>query len=157
MNVVWTLRLTTQAELDFSEIVAWTAENFGEIQADTYAETLTLAIEALQDGTELLGARGTISSRAFEPCTWLAGGEMAGTLWCSDRPKINTSMCCVCFTTAWIWPDIFRRATISPSDIGLGQFPHAATGAIVIGGRCGRECGEPFAAADPADRSGCVA
>jgi toxin ParE1/3/4 len=57
MSVVWTLRLTTQAELDFSEILAWTAENFGEIQTDTYAETLTLAIEALQDGPELLGAR----------------------------------------------------------------------------------------------------
>jgi plasmid stabilization system protein ParE len=54
MSVVWTLRLTTQAELDFSEILAWTAENFGEIQADTYAETLTLAIEALLDGPELL-------------------------------------------------------------------------------------------------------
>ena len=57
MSIVWALRLAAQAELDFSEIVAWTAENFGEIQADTYAQTLTLAIEALYDGPELLGAK----------------------------------------------------------------------------------------------------
>ncbi len=43
--------------MDFSEIVTWTAENFGKIQADTYAETLTLAIEALHDGPELRGTK----------------------------------------------------------------------------------------------------
>ena len=57
MSAGWTLRLAAQAELDFSEIVAWTRENFGECQAETYAETLTLAIEALHDGPEQLGAK----------------------------------------------------------------------------------------------------
>ena len=57
MSVVWKVRLAAQAELDFSEIITWTIENFGERQAETYAETLTLAIEALHDGPEQLGAK----------------------------------------------------------------------------------------------------
>ena len=57
MTVVWTVRLAAQAEIDFADIVTWTAQTFGELQAETYAETLTLAIEALHDGPELLGAK----------------------------------------------------------------------------------------------------
>ena len=57
MSVVWKVRLAAQAELDFSEIITWTIENFGGRQAETYAETLTLAIEALHDGPEQLGAK----------------------------------------------------------------------------------------------------
>lgn len=57
MSMAWKVRLAAQAELDFSEIVAWTGENFGELQAETYAETLTLAIEALYDGPEQLGVK----------------------------------------------------------------------------------------------------
>jgi toxin ParE1/3/4 len=57
MSVVWKVRLAAQAELDFFEIITWTIENFGERQAETYAETLTLAIEALHDGPEQLGAK----------------------------------------------------------------------------------------------------
>lgn len=55
--MAWTVRLAAQVELDFAEILAWTVENFGEIQADIYAETLTLAIEALHDGPLLPGAQ----------------------------------------------------------------------------------------------------
>jgi toxin ParE1/3/4 len=57
MSVVWKVRLAAQAELDFSEIITWTLKKFGEHQAETYAETLTLAIEALHDGPEQLGAK----------------------------------------------------------------------------------------------------
>ena len=57
MSLAWKVRLAAQAESDFSEIMTWTLENFGERQAQTYAETLTLAIEALHDGPEPLGAR----------------------------------------------------------------------------------------------------
>jgi toxin ParE1/3/4 len=53
----WTVRLAAQAELDFMEILVWTVENFGETQADIYAETLTLAIEALHDGPLLAGTQ----------------------------------------------------------------------------------------------------
>ena len=57
MIVVWKVRLAAKAELDFSEIITWTIENFGERQADIYAATLTLAIEALHDGPQQLGAK----------------------------------------------------------------------------------------------------
>ena len=55
--MAWTIRLAAQAELDFVEILAWTVENFAETQADIYAETLTLAIEALHDGPLLAGTQ----------------------------------------------------------------------------------------------------
>lgn len=57
MSVVWKVRLAAQAELDFSEIITWTLEKFGERQAETDAEMLTLAIEALHNGPEQLGAK----------------------------------------------------------------------------------------------------
>ena len=57
MSALWKVRLAARAELDFSEIITWTIENFGERQAKTYVETLSLAIEALHDGPEQLGAK----------------------------------------------------------------------------------------------------
>ncbi|HEY7804348.1 MAG TPA: type II toxin-antitoxin system RelE/ParE family toxin [Orrella sp.] len=55
MSVVWKVLLADQAELDLLEITIWTAENFGRRQADVYAETITLAIEALHNGPDILG------------------------------------------------------------------------------------------------------
>ena len=57
MNLFWHVRLTSQAEQDLFDIVSWTAKNFGTNQAEYYAETITLAIEALHDGPEILGIR----------------------------------------------------------------------------------------------------
>jgi toxin ParE1/3/4 len=53
----WNVQLSQQAELDFSEILKWTAENFGLQQANEYAETLGLAIGALNAGPEIVGSR----------------------------------------------------------------------------------------------------
>ena len=57
MSLAWIVRLADQAELDFLDITTWTAENFGARQADEYSETVMLAIEALTDGPEILGAK----------------------------------------------------------------------------------------------------
>jgi toxin ParE1/3/4 len=57
MRQVWTVRLGQQAEQDYIEILQWTTKTFGEGQASTYAETMALAIEALEDGPDVLGAR----------------------------------------------------------------------------------------------------
>lgn len=57
MNLFWHVRLTSQAEQDLFDIVSWTAKNFATHQAEYYAETITLAIEALHDGPEILGIR----------------------------------------------------------------------------------------------------
>jgi toxin ParE1/3/4 len=57
MRQVWTVRLGQQAEQDYVEILKWTTKTFGEGQARTYAETMALAIEALEGGPDVLGAR----------------------------------------------------------------------------------------------------
>ena len=57
MRPVWTVRLGRQAEQDYVEILQWTAKTFGEGQASTYAETMACAIEALEDGPDVLGAK----------------------------------------------------------------------------------------------------
>jgi toxin ParE1/3/4 len=56
MNPVWRIRLAQQAELDLFGITVWTLENFGDQQAQKYAETLSLAIEALEGDPEIMGA-----------------------------------------------------------------------------------------------------
>jgi toxin ParE1/3/4 len=53
----WRVRLTAQAEADVAEILEWTAQQFGPVQAHRYAETLTSAIEALNEGPDVRGAK----------------------------------------------------------------------------------------------------
>lgn len=57
MRKIWTVRLGQQAEQDYVEILQWTTRTFGKGQASTYAETMALAIEALERGPDILGAR----------------------------------------------------------------------------------------------------
>ena len=56
MSAVWRVRLSEQAEQDLLSITFWTVENFGAHHAVAYAQTLSLAIEALHDGPEIFGA-----------------------------------------------------------------------------------------------------
>jgi toxin ParE1/3/4 len=56
MSAVWRVRLAEQAEQDILGITRWTVENFGARQGEVYAQTLTLAIEALLHGPDVLGA-----------------------------------------------------------------------------------------------------
>jgi toxin ParE1/3/4 len=55
MSLAWQVRLASQAEQDLFDIILWTAENFGTKQAEHYAATIALAIEALHYGPEILG------------------------------------------------------------------------------------------------------
>lgn len=90
MSVIWKVRLADQAELDLLEITLWTAENFGSRQADVYAETLTLAIEALHDGPDILGVKnGKKSDPTSTPCMWRVLVVKGGSLWCSGLPHAN--------------------------------------------------------------------
>ncbi len=57
MSAVWNIRLGRQAEQDYAEIAQWTAKTFGIGQAEIYAETLSLAIQALAEGPEILGTK----------------------------------------------------------------------------------------------------
>jgi toxin ParE1/3/4 len=53
----WKVRLTAAAEADFQEILRWTATNFGESQALSYAETLSTALGELAAGPAVIGVR----------------------------------------------------------------------------------------------------
>lgn len=52
-----TVRLSAQAELDFANIVAFTAETFGARQARRYATLITEAAGALAEGPAPPGSR----------------------------------------------------------------------------------------------------
>ncbi len=51
----WTLRVARQAEVDIVDILAWTSEQFGEQQARTYAETLSLGFDLSNPATLFAG------------------------------------------------------------------------------------------------------
>lgn len=53
----WAVHLSTAAERDFQNIVAWTLEQFGPAQAVTYADTLSHALEVLTEGPTVAGVR----------------------------------------------------------------------------------------------------
>lgn len=53
----WTVRLTAAAEADFEEILRWTVDQFGDVQARIYAETVSAALNDLTAGPTVVGAR----------------------------------------------------------------------------------------------------
>lgn len=57
MSRRWTVRLAEKAELDLLDALLWTSDQFGVLQAEDYLETLTLALEALNNGPDLAGAK----------------------------------------------------------------------------------------------------
>jgi toxin ParE1/3/4 len=54
-TTIWTVRLTKSAERDFGDIIHWSAEQFGKVQARIYAETLSTAIQDLTSGPAVTG------------------------------------------------------------------------------------------------------
>jgi toxin ParE1/3/4 len=58
MTEAWTVRLVAVAERDYQEVIKRSAQDFGPLQAELYAQTLALAIEALrQKGPKTIGAK----------------------------------------------------------------------------------------------------
>ena len=53
----WRIRLGAAAEVDFANILKWTAENFGARQSRVYRDTLVQAIGELADGPDVLGSK----------------------------------------------------------------------------------------------------
>ena len=53
----WTVRLSAVAEADFRQILRWTMENFGSVQARNYADTLSSALKALSAGPAIIGVK----------------------------------------------------------------------------------------------------
>jgi toxin ParE1/3/4 len=57
MSAVWAVRLAEKAEHDLLDALVWTTDQFGALQADDYLQTLTLALEALTDGPNIVGSK----------------------------------------------------------------------------------------------------
>ncbi len=58
MKGAWIVRLVAVAEQDYLEVVKRSAQDFGALQAEIYAETLEMAINALgEHGPEAVGAK----------------------------------------------------------------------------------------------------
>jgi toxin ParE1/3/4 len=53
----WRVRLGAAAELDFANIIKWTAENIGARQSRIYRDTLVQALGQLTDGPDVAGSR----------------------------------------------------------------------------------------------------
>ena len=53
----WRVRLSALAELDFANIISWTAENFGAGQARIYRDTLVTAIGELARNPQVAGSK----------------------------------------------------------------------------------------------------
>jgi toxin ParE1/3/4 len=53
----WRVRLGAAAELDFANIIKWTAENFGARQSRLYRDTILRAIGELADGPDVPGSK----------------------------------------------------------------------------------------------------
>ena len=54
----WIVHRVDAVDIDYSNILRRSSQDFGAIQAEIYAETITLAIEALAvDGTAAIGAK----------------------------------------------------------------------------------------------------
>jgi toxin ParE1/3/4 len=54
----WTVHLSAAAESDYEQILQWTVENFGPLQAKAYADTLSSALKDLCAGPEIVGVKG---------------------------------------------------------------------------------------------------
>ena len=52
----WRVRLGAAAEVDFANILKWTAENFGARQSRVYRDTLVQAIGELANGPNIAGS-----------------------------------------------------------------------------------------------------
>lgn len=53
----WTVRLSAVAEVDFRQILRWTVDHFGSVQARVYADTLSSALKALSAGPSVTGVK----------------------------------------------------------------------------------------------------
>jgi toxin ParE1/3/4 len=58
MTGAWTVRLVAVSERDYQEVIERSAQDFGPLQAEVYAETLELAINALREkGPRTIGVK----------------------------------------------------------------------------------------------------
>ncbi len=58
MKGAWTVRLVAVSEQDYLEVIKRSAQDFGTLQAEIYAETLGMAVNAVREhGPETVGVK----------------------------------------------------------------------------------------------------
>ena len=53
----WNVELAPEAKNDFADIMRWTRKEFGERQAQIYKTTIKKALQALHDGSNIIGVK----------------------------------------------------------------------------------------------------
>ncbi|WP_407154938.1 type II toxin-antitoxin system RelE/ParE family toxin [Bradyrhizobium sp. STM 3557] len=106
----WRVRLGAVAELDFANILKWTAENFGARQARVYQDTLVRAIGELASAIDVAGSKIRDDISPGRRTLHVARHGRRGRhllLYRSD--KRGSSKSAVSFTTGWTSSVICRR------------------------------------------------
>jgi toxin ParE1/3/4 len=58
MKSAWTVRLVAQSERDYQEAIKRSAQDFGAMQAEIYAQNLALTVDALREkGPKTIGVK----------------------------------------------------------------------------------------------------
>jgi toxin ParE1/3/4 len=88
----WRVRLGAAAEVDFANILKWTAENFGARQARVYQNTLIQAIGELADGPDVAGSRPRDEIMAGLRTIHIARGGRRGSHFLMYRAAPNSTI-----------------------------------------------------------------
>ena len=56
-STLWMVRLSAVAQDDYKQILRWSRDNFGQMQAQVYKATLDSALKDLCEGPEIIGVK----------------------------------------------------------------------------------------------------
>lgn len=109
----WSVRLAGTAESEFESILLWSLEQFGDVQAETYSETLSAAVQALVACPEQPGikARPEIGRDLFTLHVARNGrkGRQFVLFRVDARPANRQMTFCAFSTSRWISRVMYRR------------------------------------------------
>jgi len=88
----WRVRFGAAAELDFANIVKWTAENFGARQSRVCRDTLVQAINELTNGPDVAGSRPRDEIMAGLRTIHIARGGRRGSHFLMYRAAPNSTI-----------------------------------------------------------------
>lgn len=88
----WRVRLGAAAEVDFANILKWTAETFGGRQARVYRDTLVQTIGELADGPDVAGSTACDEIMAGLRTLHVARGSRRGSHFLMCRATPNSTI-----------------------------------------------------------------
>jgi toxin ParE1/3/4 len=88
----WRVRLGAAAEVDFANILKWTAENFGARQSRVYRDTLVQTIGALATGPDVVGSTARDEIMAGLRTLHVARGGRRGSHFLMYRAAPNSTI-----------------------------------------------------------------